>query len=156
MLCSVHSLLSHLEGAILLIGGLVDKNTYSTYRRAFQPAARKAIFCGPRSQMLPCICWIFEIMKPEQPILWSFGSIDPLLFLLWVTLILVKILQKIYKMPLILLHAARLMIRLTGVWPAVYLSWKPWSSILFLRYTLPLINNSQLFSPQKHYFLPNM
>ena len=114
MLCSVHSLLSHLEGAMLLIGGLVDKNTYSTYRRAFQPAAWKAIFCGPRSQMLPCICWIFEIMKPEQPILWSFGSINPLLFLLWVTLILVKILQKIYKMPLILLHAARLMIRLIG------------------------------------------
>ena len=38
--------------------------------------------------------------------------------------IIVKILREIYKTPLILLHAARLKTCLTGVWPAVDLSWK--------------------------------
>ena len=37
---------------------------------------------------------------------------------------IVKILQKINKTPLVLLHAARLMTRPTGVGPAVDLSWK--------------------------------
>ena len=103
--------------------------TWMVYIRAFQPAARgphaarEAILCGPRTQMLPYIFWINEIVKPEYTILWSFGSINPLLFLIRWSLI-VKILQKIYKSPLILLHAARLMTRLTGVWPAVDLSWK--------------------------------
>ena len=62
-------------------------------------------------------------MKPDYSILRSFGSINPLLLLIWWSLI-DKILQKIYKTPLILFHAARLMTRLMGVRPAVDLSWK--------------------------------
>ena len=38
-------------------------------------------------------------MKPGHTILQTLGSINPLLFLIWVSLI-VKIRQKIYKMPL--------------------------------------------------------
>ena len=37
--------------------------------RAFQPAAHEAILCSPRSQMLPHICRINELMKPEYTIL---------------------------------------------------------------------------------------
>ena len=37
---------------------------------------------------------------------------------------IVKILWKIYKTPMILLHAARLKTRLTGVRPTVDLCWK--------------------------------
>ena len=77
----------------------------------------KAILCGPQSQKF---AELMKIFKPEYTIFW-FNN--PLLLLLWWSII-VKILQKIYKNPLILLHAARLMTRLTGVWPMVDLSWK--------------------------------
>ena len=60
-------------------------------------------------------------MKLEYAILLSFGSINSLSFLIWWSFI-VKILQKIYKIPVILLHAAHLMTRLTSVRPPVDLS----------------------------------
>ena len=116
----------------------IDLIHITQYGRAFQPAAhglhavRMAILCGPRSQMIKYICSINEIMKPEHyTILQSFGSINSLSFLIWWSW-KVKILQKIYKTPLILLHAARLMTRLTGVRPAIDLGWKA------LQYGVPL------------------
>ena len=106
-----------------------DTDTHTLYTRAFQPAgrgphaAREAVLCGPRSQMLSI--YLLNEWNNETRIYYItiFGSINPLFFLIWWSLI-GKILQKIYKTPLILLHAARLMTRLTGVRPAVDLSWK--------------------------------
>ena len=47
--------------------------------------------------------------------------------------LIVKILWKIYKTPLILLHAARHKTWLTGVRPAVELSWKALTYADFLK-----------------------
>ena len=53
-------------------------------------------------QILPHVCQNNEKMKPKYTILWSFSSIIPLLLLIWWRFKvsrMVKILQKIYKLP---------------------------------------------------------
>ena len=60
----------------------------------------------------------------------------------------VKILQKIYKLSLFLLHAARLVTRLTGVRPAVDLGWK---ALIYLNNDLFLGTNGRM-----HYHLTNL
>ena len=86
-------------------------------------AAREGKLCGPWSHIhFNSINGIIEIMKPKSTVLQS--SAQLILCSCNMMALVVKILWKIYKNPLILLHAACLKTWLTGVRPAVDLSWK--------------------------------
>ena len=77
-------------------------------------------YCGTTLWSM-ALSWINGKIKAKCIIWQSFGSIDPLQLLIWWSF-MVKILQKIYKTSLILLHVARLKTQLIDVWPAADLS----------------------------------
>ena len=97
---------------------------WTAYSRAFQPvahgphAAHEAILCGPQ---VICILKVWaELMKKWNKALYNnfrpskSGVVANMMSLIF------KILRKMYKNPLIFLHAARLKTWLTGVRPTVH------------------------------------
>ena len=82
------------------------------YCRAFQLTVRKAILCGLPSQILPYIYWMNEMVKPEYIISQYLVQFMHCCEVKWS-----KFFRKSIRLPLFLLHAARLMTLLTGCSP---------------------------------------
>ena len=106
--------------------------TWLVYSRAFQPVAH-----GPHAAMRPArqycaareviyvLIVLAELMKYwNQKVLYCDLRLNYSTVVAYIIGLINKILRRIYKTPLILLHAARLQTWVTCVWPAVDLSWK--------------------------------